>query len=351
LLATKKNRGMTTDQLIESLPIHSNTLLVLVRVLNGMQGSGKVTFFTRSKANPDPNQASTGEEELVYKLTSIADQRSAAVGLSPEETFVYKQIIDSSNIGIWTKDIKMKSGLPSQTLTKIYKTLESRLLIKTVKSVLSKSKKLYIGFNVEPARSLTGGPWYSEDDREFDWEFLREVRRFVVMCIEGSEEGKKVSSGDGGANTIDLSTVNGIAHQLKVVGMSKVELDKEDVYKVVRTLVLDGRLEEIDNIYYNPEHDDDLDDEHDFTENDAEIDSDHFNLKRNKKYITAHPLMPYIVQSQTNSDNTNIIRPAVNGIDLKFKYWDVVNEQDFDYRKIAFGEGGVVGVVEEHHHT
>ena len=73
-------------------------------------------------------------------------------------------IAKSSNLGIWTKDIKLSSGLPSQTLTKIYKTLTSKGLIKPFKSVASKTKTLYMLEGIEPAKELTGGPWYTEQE-------------------------------------------------------------------------------------------------------------------------------------------------------------------------------------------
>ena len=71
-------------------------------------------------------------------------------------------ITRSGNMGIWTKDIKQTAGLPTQTLNKIYKQLEARRLVKTVKSVTAKSKKLYMLFETVPSNEITGGPWWTE---------------------------------------------------------------------------------------------------------------------------------------------------------------------------------------------
>ena len=78
--------------------------------------------------------------------------------------------------GIWTRDIKTATNIPQMTLTKTLKILEQRSLIKSVRSVVSKSKKLYVLFDVVPAKSVTGGPWYS--DQEFDHEFVSELSNF-----------------------------------------------------------------------------------------------------------------------------------------------------------------------------
>lgn len=61
--------------------------------------------------------------------------------------------------GIWTKDLKHKSNLQQPQVAKILKTLESRKLVKSVKSVTSGNKKLYMLFELEPSREVTGGAW------------------------------------------------------------------------------------------------------------------------------------------------------------------------------------------------
>lgn len=88
------------------------------------------------------------------------------------------------NRGIWTRDIKLASNIPQHMLTKTLKILEQRSLIKSIRSVVSKSKKLYVLFDVVPAKSVTGGPWYS--DQEFDHEFVSELSNFIVHVVSAS---------------------------------------------------------------------------------------------------------------------------------------------------------------------
>ena len=160
-------------------------------------------------------------------------------------------------------------------LTKTLKILEQRSLIKSIRSVVSKSKKLYVLFDVVPAKSVTGGPWYS--DQEFDHEFVSELSNFIVQMVHAHKE-----------QMMDLAA---IAEKIRISGISKVwlrfcifcltdisaslvrwvgiqspdgglymfrinhctdffiylqiELSPDETELVVNTLVYDGRLEEV----------------------------------------------------------------------------------------------------------
>lgn len=73
-----------------------------------------------------------------------------------------------------------------------------------MRSVASKSKKLYIAYDVIPAKEITGGPWYS--DQEFDYEFVQELGNCIVKII-------------GKAGIADIQM---IADQVRKSGVSKV---------------------------------------------------------------------------------------------------------------------------------
>ena len=100
----------------------------------------------------------------------------------------------------------MATNIPQHTLTKTLKILEQRSLIKSVRSVVSKSKKLYVLFDVVPAKSVTGGPWYS--DQEFDHEFVGELSNFIVQMVRAQ-------------NMMDLAS---IAEKIRISGISTVSL-------------------------------------------------------------------------------------------------------------------------------
>lgn len=106
--------------------------------------------------------------------------------------------------GIWTRDIKTESNVTQHNLTKILKILEQRLLIKSVRSVVSKSKKLYMIYEASPAKEITGGPWYS--DQEFDSEFVEALSNFIVQTVKANK-------------MLDLT---GISDKVRISGISTV---------------------------------------------------------------------------------------------------------------------------------
>ena len=60
---------------------------------------------------------------------------SKVKGVDNQERLVYQIIEEAGNKGIWIRDIRLRSNLLLTQLNKILKTLESRNLIKAVKSV------------------------------------------------------------------------------------------------------------------------------------------------------------------------------------------------------------------------
>lgn len=58
--------------------------------------------------------------------------------------------------------MKTATNIPQHTLTKTLKILEQRNLVKFVRAVTSKSKKLYMLYDMVPAKDITGGPWYTD---------------------------------------------------------------------------------------------------------------------------------------------------------------------------------------------
>jgi hypothetical protein len=76
-----------------------------------------------------------------YKLIKQEEANKLA-GLSSEQRLVYDVCDRASNKGIWTRDIKLATNIPQHNLTKILKVLEVKNLIKSVRSIASKSKKV-----------------------------------------------------------------------------------------------------------------------------------------------------------------------------------------------------------------
>jgi len=167
-----------------------------------------------------------GDTDLYEAQTEEAAQKFKGLGV--EELLVYQTIQASKDMGIWTKDLKVKSNLQQPAINKILKTLEGRQLIKAVRSVQSKNRKVYMSFEVEPSAEITGGAWYTE--QEFDNNFINTLQR---ACLKHINEKRCVSIED-------------IHDFVCRSGVSKVELKVEDIQKIVDTLVFDGLVEELE---------------------------------------------------------------------------------------------------------
>ena len=62
--------------------------------------------------------------------------------------------------GIWTKDLRKRTGLSQPIVARAIKALESRQLVKAVKSVNYANRKYYMLFDMEPSQQVTGGAWW-----------------------------------------------------------------------------------------------------------------------------------------------------------------------------------------------
>jgi DNA-directed RNA polymerase III subunit RPC6 len=182
----------------------------------------------------------TGESRLVMSkvgnelfYTLVSDELASKFqGLDLSARMVYQVIEKSGNMGIWTKDIRIQTNCNTQQLNKILKALESRQLIKPVKSVTAKAKKLYMLFNLTPSKELTGGPWYTE--LEFDHEFISELRTFLMHMVRKMNGGKGV-------------TLNEIREKMIQANVSRVQLSVQEVKQLVQTLVYDHHIEQEEN--------------------------------------------------------------------------------------------------------
>ncbi|XP_032951085.1 DNA-directed RNA polymerase III subunit RPC6 isoform X3 [Rhinolophus ferrumequinum] len=129
---------------------------------------------------------------LLYR---IKDSQNAGKmkGSDNQEKLVYQIIEDAGNKGIWSRDIRYKSNLPLTEINKILKNLESKKLIKAVKSVAASKKKVYMLYNLQPDRSVTGGAWYS--DQDFESEFVEVLNqqcfKFLQTKAETARESKQ----------------------------------------------------------------------------------------------------------------------------------------------------------------
>ncbi|MEE6508009.1 hypothetical protein FKM82_018274 [Ascaphus truei] len=140
---------------------------------------------------------STGQLDLLRSGTGLlyrmkdAQTAGKMKGTDNQEKLVYQIIEDASNKGIWSRDIRYKSNLPLTEINKILKNLESKKLIKAVKSVAASKKKVYMLYNVQPDRSVTGGAWYS--DQDFESEFVEVLNQQCFKFLQTKAEAARDS--------------------------------------------------------------------------------------------------------------------------------------------------------------
>ena len=216
LLSEPKNKAGVSNQTIQETFQDPQERSHLAEAINELSRESRLHM---SKSGVD--------NQLFYKLVA-ADVAKKYHGLDVSAKMVLQVIEKAQNNGIWTKDIRLQTNIQQQALNKIFKQLEQRRLIKPVKSVTSKTKKLYMLYELTPSKELTGGVWYS--GLEFDHEFIAELRTFVMICV------KRINGGQG-------VTLAQIRNKMVQANVSRVELSLDEVKQLVDTLVFDYHLE------------------------------------------------------------------------------------------------------------
>lgn len=74
------------------------------------------------------------KSQLLYKYKD-PQNKTKVKGADNEERIVYRIIEEAGNKGIWIRDIRFKSNLNMTQLNKVLKSLETKKIIKAVKSV------------------------------------------------------------------------------------------------------------------------------------------------------------------------------------------------------------------------
>lgn len=163
----------------------------------------------------------TKNNNLIYRYKDPLKNASVPKGADNEEKIVYSIIEEGGNKGIWIRDIRVKSNLIMTQLNKILKNLETRKLIKAVKSVNASKKKVYMLYNMEPDRTVTGGAWYQ--DQDFESEFVdvlnQQSLRFLELRLENA---RKLNEGPIATKKLSCCTVKQVHTYISELGISKV---------------------------------------------------------------------------------------------------------------------------------
>jgi DNA-directed RNA polymerase III subunit RPC6 len=193
---------------------------------------------------------------IVYRLRNNVDPAALMNSSSNssdiiDERLVYTIIKESGNKGIWIRDIATKTNVKSAALNKTLKSLETKKLIKSVTSVNTNKKKVYMLFELDPDRSITGGAWYS--GKEFESEFVEILNEQCYRYLCEKRDNESTLIGGRLSKHVDpllrrksaYASSKEIRDYIKNLGISKIELSLEDIETILNTLVFDCKVERI----------------------------------------------------------------------------------------------------------
>jgi hypothetical protein len=161
--------------------------------------------------------------EIFYKSVS-AEKAQQLADLTPDDQVVLQIIERHGNAGVWVRAIKQTSRFNQPQVTKIIKRLEGRKLIKAVKSVVYKWRKMYMLYDLEPAKQVTGGPWYT--DQTLDVEYIAGLRKVVLEILEKM-------------NGIPVTAID-VSDYIEKGKISTIALSPRDIVVILDSLVYDG---------------------------------------------------------------------------------------------------------------
>ena len=171
----------------------------ITKVINHLLTSKRIVMFQDANKN------------LTYELQS-EEMAEKLIRLSKEEQQVLQEVRKGKNHGVWIRDLRYNTRLQKNRIEKILKKLTIAGLIKSVKSIASMNRRLYMLKDIEPSRDISGGPWYT--DSEFDADFINSLRSAIEQILRMSTEGNGVESG----KVLLMSTVD-LHKKLSQVGV------------------------------------------------------------------------------------------------------------------------------------
>lgn len=229
LLQGKGPNGLTNAELQTELKNVSRELQV--QVLNKLLQDGVIDLLQKGSS-------------LIYRIKDPTKQSKAPVDIDNDEQIIYNIIEEGGNKGIWIRDIRVKSNLVMTQLNKILKALENKKLIKAVKTVNASKKKVYMLYNLEPDRSVSGGAWYQ--DQDFEAEYVDVLNQQCLRYLQTRrEQAARTNEAPKVVETMACCTVAQVNKFITELGISKIALDDEDLDTILKTVYYDGKAERI----------------------------------------------------------------------------------------------------------
>lgn len=227
------DNGLTETEL--SRTMHQTSSEVRMNAINALANEGKIQLCKQGS-------------NLVYRAIDSKStyNHSALQGhsnISLEERAVFRVVESAGSKGIWNREIRNQTKLPLNQMSKVLKNLETKKLIKAVKSVTASKKKLYMLYGLEPDKSVTGGAWYS--GTEFESEYVQVLHEQCYQFVKR----RMASAEDKGdfieARNQSLVSSSEVKEHIDMLKISNVQLSQQDIEMVLDTIVFDGLIEKI----------------------------------------------------------------------------------------------------------
>jgi DNA-binding MarR family transcriptional regulator len=158
------------------------------------------------------------------------------IGLSPSEIGVFHMIEKAGVNALWVRSITLQTKLPTGEVNKILKKLEARKLIKPIKSITFKNRRMFILYDLEPSRELTGGIWYN--DQMLDESFIRDFTQLIHSIVLRK---KTCTSAD-------------ILRDILRQKLSVITVTTNDIQQILDLLVTEGSLDYVGSIQRRLKH-------------------------------------------------------------------------------------------------
>ncbi|BGP08606.1 putative DNA-directed RNA polymerase III subunit rpc6 [Rhodotorula toruloides] len=190
------------------------------------------------------------------------EEAKAMSSMDSEEKLVLDHIKEAGNMGIWSRTLNAKTGLPRATVEKALKVLEGRKTIKRVKSVKAPTRKIYMLAGIQPSVELTGGPWFT--DNELDTELVEQLKKIVQKFLQQRSIPPSIQihapSADPSSSTSQtqkfrpifpttatpfLPSVDDVLTFITQLGATVVELHPEHVEALLDLMIYDGVVEKV----------------------------------------------------------------------------------------------------------
>jgi len=215
--------------IVRSVPLlQSVTDEDIARLMPRTTAEQRVTAFNTLLSSSRIQLVGNDYDNPRYRALA-AEEAAKVKGLGVEDLLVYQVISQAGNTGIWTRDMRQRTNLPQGKINKTLKVLEERNLVKAVKSVQNASRKVYMLAILQPAKEITGGPWYGADQQP-DRAFIDAMRTVAAEFV-----GKH-----------GPVSVTEVAEFIARSGVSNQPLQEEDISNILRTLCYDMELERIE---------------------------------------------------------------------------------------------------------